>query len=220
MRLILASVSPRRRELLQQSGIEYEGLPVSADELPRVDETPEALALRLAREKARLAFERLEGRAGLILSADTIVADGGQALGKPRDKRQAEEYLLQLRGRTHRVITAVCLLRSPGGEEATDIAVTEVRMRDYSRLEISEYVAGGDPLDKAGAYAIQHAAFRPVESIAGCYTNVVGLPLCRVFSLLEGAGEKPDRALPGGCLAGGLCGFAPFPDRMVRRVTF
>jgi|WetSurMetagenome_2_1015567.scaffolds.fasta_scaffold136767_1 MAF protein len=212
MRLILASVSPRRRELLRQSGIECEVWPVSADELLRADETPERMAHRLACEKARLALERMGGCAGLILSADTVVADGGQALGKPRDNRQAEEYLLQLCGRAHRVITAVCLVRAPGGEEVTDISITEVRMRKYSRSEIAEYVAGGDALDKAGAYAIQHTAFRPVESIAGCYTNVVGLPLCRVFSLLEGAGEKPDRALPEGCRAGGSCGFAPLPD--------
>jgi len=213
MRLILASVSPRRRELLRQSGIECEVWPVSADELPRAGETPERMAHRLACEKARMALERMGGRAGLILSADTVVADGGQALGKPRDNRQAEEYLLQLRGRAHRVITAVCLVRAPGGGESVETAVTEVRMREYSGSEIAEYVAGGDALDKAGAYAIQHLAFRPVESITGCYTNVVGLPLCRVYSLLEAAGEKPDRALPEGCRAGGSCGFAPLPDR-------
>ncbi len=213
MKLILASVSPRRRELLRQCGIDCDVMPVAADELARAGETPEETALRLACEKARLAMGRMEGRAGLILAADTIVADGGRMLGKPRDINQAEAFLLQLRGRGHRVITGVCLLRAPEGVEKTDLAVTAVRMREYSPAEVAAYLAGGDALDKAGAYAIQHPSFRPVESIAGCYTNVVGLPLCRVYTLLEGAGETPDRPLPEGCRTGGACGFARLPDR-------
>jgi len=212
MKLILASVSPRRRELLRQCGIACEVMPVSAEELSRPGETPEETALRLAREKARLALGRIGGCAGWILAADTVVADGGQTLGKPRDTREAEAFLLRLRGREHRVITGVSLMRAPEGEETTDLAVTAVRMREYSPKELAEYLASGDALDKAGAYAIQHPAFRPVASIAGCYTNVVGLPLCRVYALLESAGEKPDRPLPAGCRAGGECGFARLPD--------
>jgi septum formation protein len=213
MKLILASVSPRRRELLRQCGIDYDLMPVSADEVSRAGEPPEETALRLARDKARLAFGRMTGRAGWILAADTIVADGGQALGKPRDAREAEAFLLQLRGRVHRVITGLCLLRAPDGAEKTDLAITAVRMREYSPAELAEYLASGDALDKAGAYAIQHPSFRPVESIAGCYTNVVGLPLCRVYALLEGPGETPDRPLPDGCRTGGACGFARLPER-------
>jgi MAF protein len=212
MKLILASASPRRRELLQQCGIHCDVMPISADELARAGETPEETAMRLAREKARLALGRMDGRRGLILAADTVVDDGGQMLGKPRDMHQAEAFLLRLRGREHRVITGVCLLRAPDGEEKTDLAVTVVRMRDYSPLELEAYLARGDALDKAGAYAIQHPSFHPVGSIAGCYTNVVGLPLCRVYALLEGAGKKPDRPLPEGCRAGGACGFARLPD--------
>jgi len=213
MMLVLASVSPRRRELLQQCGIDCAVMPVSAEELARAGETPEETAVRLACEKARLALKRLDGRAGLILAADTIVADGGRMLGKPRDKDQAEEFLQRLRGREHRVITGVCLLRAPDGGEKTDLAVTAVRMREYSPAELAEYLASGDALDKAGAYAIQHPSFHPVESIAGCYTNVVGLPLCRVYALLESAGETPDRPLPEGCRTDGACGFARLPDR-------
>ncbi len=212
MKLILASVSPRRRELLRQCGIACDVMPVSADETPRPGETPEETALRLAREKVRLALDRIGGQACWILAADTVVADGGQMLGKPRDSREAETFLLQLRGREHRVITGICLIRAPEGEERTDCAVTAVRMREYSPAELEEYLASGDALDKAGAYAIQNPAFRPVASIAGCYTNVVGLPLCRVYALLEGAGEQPDRPLPEGCRAGGECGFARLPD--------
>jgi septum formation protein len=209
MKLILASESPRRRELLRQCGIEFEGMCVSADESPHPGEPPEETALRLAREKARLAWRRMGSRAGWILAADTVVADGGSILGKPRDDRQAEEYLLQLRGREHRVITGVCLLRAADGTETTDFAVTSVRMRNYSSAEILEYLASGDPLDKAGAYAVQHPSFRPVASLDGCYTNVVGLPLCRVYRLLERAGGKPDRPLPEGCRTGRVCEFAP-----------
>lgn len=212
MNLILASVSPRRRELLRQCGIACEVMPVSAEELSRPGEMPEETAVRLAREKARLALGRISGQAGWILAADTVVAAGGQALGKPRDIREAEAFLLQLRGRVHRVITGVCLMRAPDGAEKTDCAVTAVRMREYSPAELAVYLASGDALDKAGAYAIQHPAFRPVASIAGCYTNVVGLPLCRVYALLEGAGERPDRPLPEGCRAGGECGFTRLPD--------
>jgi MAF protein len=212
MRLILASVSPRRRELLRQCGIACDVMPVSADELAQADEAPEETAVRLAREKARLAHKRVGGRTGWILAADTLVADGRQALGKPRDIKQAEAFLLQLRGREHRVITGVCLLHAPGGEEKTDLAVTTVRMRAYSAGELAEYLESGDAQDKAGAYAIQHPSFHPVGSITGCYTNVVGLPLCRVYALLEGAGETPDRPLPDGCRRGGVCGFARLSD--------
>ena len=167
----------------------------------------------MACEKARLAQQHRKGREGWILAADTVVADGANVLGKPRDRRQAQEFLLRLRGREHRVITGVCLLSAPGGEETTDIAVTVVRMRNYSSSELEEYLASGDALDKAGAYAIQHPSFRPVEFIRGCYTNVVGLPLCRVYSMLERAGWKPELPLPEGCRAGKVCGFDPHPDR-------
>jgi septum formation protein len=213
MKLILASESPRRRDLLRDCGIDFDVLPVSADETGHAGETPEATALRLGREKARLALERLNGTEGWILAADTVVADGGRTLGKPRDRMQAEEFLLRLRGREHRVVTGVCLLHSPDGAGAADLAVTAVRMRKFSPAEMAEYLAGDDALDKAGAYAIQHPSFRPVESIDGCYTNVVGLPLCRVYPLLERAGISPERPLPERCRAGRGCSFAPPPRR-------
>jgi septum formation protein len=213
MTLILASESPRRRELLRQCGIDCEVSPVSIDEEPHAGEEPEQTALRLARGKAGAALRLSSGREGWILAADTVVADGPAVLGKPRDRSQAEEFLLRLRGREHRVITAVCLIRCPGGAEETDIAVTAVRMRNYSAAEIRAYVAGGDAMDKAGAYAIQHPSFRPVESIRGCYTNVVGLPLCRVYALMERGGPRPERPLPDGCRTGTTCGFTPPLDR-------
>jgi MAF protein len=213
MKLILASESPRRRELLRQCGIDCDVMAVPVAEEIRAGENPEEMALRLAREKARSASRHFASREVWILAADTVVADGPCVMGKPRDRRQAEEFLLRLRAREHRVITGVCLLRLPSGEETTEVAVTAVRMRNYSASEISGYLESGDAMDKAGAYAIQHPAFRPVESIAGCYTNVVGLPLCRVYRLLERAGEKLNLPLPDGCRTGRECGLAPVPDQ-------
>jgi MAF protein len=208
MRLILASVSPRRRELLRQCGIDCEVQSANIEEAWREGETPDGTALRLAREKARDVLRCLKGSDAWILAADTVVADGPAVLGKPRDTTQAGEYLRRLRGREHRVITGVCLLHSPSEKEFTAVETTGVRMREYSPAEMDAYLASGDALDKAGAYAVQDPSFRPVDSMAGCYTNVVGFPMCRVYDLLEQTGWNPSRPLPEGCRAGGACGFA------------
>ena len=190
----------------------------------REGEKPEAAALRLALEKARDVSRTLKGSGAWILAADTVVADGSAVLGKPRDAAQAREYLQRLCGREHRVITGVCLLPARAEEAFTAVETTTVRMRDYSSSELEEYLASGDAMDKAGAYAIQHPAFHPVESLDGCYTNVVGLPMCRVYDLLERAGSKPIRPLPEGCRAGGVCGLEelnfPRPSQARRRATF
>lgn len=224
MRLILASVSPRRRELLQQCGIDCEVRSADIDEGLREGEKPDAAALRLAREKAREVSRPLKGSEAWILAADTVVADGSAILGKPRDAAQAREYLQRLCGREHRVITGVCLLHTPTEEALTAVEFTTVRMRNYSPAELEEYLASGDGMDKAGAYAVQHPAFHPVDSLDGCYTNVVGLPMCRVYDLLERAGSKPIRPLPEGCRAGEACGFDelkfPRPNPARRRATF
>ncbi len=224
MRLILASVSPRRRELLRQCGIDCGIQSAETEETVRAGETPEETALRLAREKALGVLRSLKGSDAWILAADTVVADGSAVLGKPRDVEQAREYLLRLRGREHRVITGVCLLLAPAEKELAALELTTVRMRDYSPREAEEYLASGDGMDKAGAYAIQNPAFHPVESLGGCYTNVVGLPLCRVYDLLARAGAEPARPLPEGCRAGGACGFDerkfPRPGKARRRASF
>ncbi len=208
MRLILASISPRRRELLRQCGIDCEVRSANIEETRHGRETPDAMALRLAREKARDAGRDLKGSGAWILAADTVVADGSEILGKPRDAAMAGEYLRRLRGREHRVITGVCLLHAPSGKEFTAVETTGVRMREYSAAEMEAYLASGDGMDKAGGYAVQDPSFRPVESLAGCYTNVVGFPLCRVYDLLERTGWKPIRPLPETCRAGGECGLA------------
>ncbi len=185
-RLILASASPRRRELLSSLGIPFEIVPADIDEwapprLPR----PERLARRLAREKA-LAVSSTNPES-IVLASDTIVVDRGELLAKPVDAAEARAMLQQLRGRRHNVITGVALL--PGARPIRVAhQVTHVWMRDYSDEEIERYVERGEPFDKAGGYAIQDEEFHPVERFEGCYSNVVGLPLGRVIEMLSDAG--------------------------------
>ena len=183
---VLASASPRRRELLAKTGFRFEVVPAHIDESVRVGETPEAYALRLAREKA-------VGHPGRwVLAADTVVALGARNFGKAADEAEAREMLQALAGRTHRVITGWCLRRDQ--EERADIVTTEVDVAPLSEREIEAYVRGGEWHDKAGAYAIQGAFAFAVTAIRGSYTNVVGLPLSEVTrALLElGAAELPN----------------------------
>ena len=181
MRTILASSSPRRRELLAQSGLRFEIIKPDIDESRRAGEDLVDYAERLSREKAEAAARVLGGGPALIIAADTIVLDGSELLGKPVDADDARRMLRRLRGREHAVVTAFTLyLVDRAGDSpraVTRHARTLVYMRDYSEAEIEAYVCSGDPLDKAGAYAIQNEAFRPVARIEGSYSNVVGLPL-------------------------------------------
>ncbi len=196
--LLLASQSPRRRKLLSLNGWSFVAAPAEVDERPLSAEKPHEYVMRLARAKARAAAP--QGHEGwLVVGADTAVVDGGAILGKPPDPAQARRMLRRLRGRTHQVLTALAALRVGDGSMQDDLCVTEVAMRRYSEAELLAYVATGDPLDKAGGYAIQHAGFRPVADLRGCYTNVVGLPLCRVARLLEVLGLSAPSALPASC---------------------
>lgn len=188
--LLLASNSPRRRQLLDLAGYSFAPLPVDIDETPLTGELPADYVLRLARSKAAAALRQAQGTTLPILAADTTVADGDAILGKPSGPEEAAAMLAQLRGREHRVFTALALL-PPGGEPLTGVCATGVFMRAYSDAEVAAYVASGDPLDKAGAYAIQHPGFHPVERLDGCYANVVGLPVCLLEQLLRQAGIAP-----------------------------
>jgi septum formation protein len=185
--LILASASPRRRELLAQAGYRFEVQASSVDESRRAGEEAIRFATRLAREKAQAVFAKRQssGHPTLVLGADTVVVCDGEILGKPVDAADATRMLLLLSGRTHHVVTGVAVV---GGAELVEVAaeVTQVTVRTLSPQEIAEYVAGGEPMDKAGAYAIQGYAARWIPRISGCYFNVVGLPLALVASLLEG----------------------------------
>jgi septum formation protein len=188
---VLASGSPRRRELLNTLGVRFEVVPADIEETPR-DPDPVHVAEGLALEKARAVASKLvdfdEGYA--VLAADTVVALDGVVLGKPRDVEEARAILHALRGRIHLVVTGVAMLR--GHHCEVDSVSTEVRMRRYSDEEIDAYVARSvfedGPYDKAGAYAIQDATFHPVAEAHGCVSSVIGLPLWRVRSMLQSAG--------------------------------
>ena len=185
---ILASRSPRRRELLAHLGVPFRVVvpEVEEDAEPASSGQPEGLAEALALAKAE-AVARDEGEA-VVIAADTIVVDGDTILGKPADGAAAAETLRRLRGKTHRVITGLAVVDAGSGRRAASHVVTAVRMRDYSDAEVAAYVARGEPLDKAGAYAIQDEQFHPVASYDGCYCNVVGLPLKALVILLRRAG--------------------------------
>jgi septum formation protein len=173
--IVLASASPRRRELLELLGLPFAVHTVEVDETARPGETPEVLVARLSATKAAAVARGLKD--GLVVAADTVVALEGEVLGKPRDAAHAAEMLRRLRDRRHAVHSGVTVVDAASGRAAIHLSDTAVWMRDYDDAEIEAYVAGGDPLDKAGAYAIQHAGFRPVARIQGCFTGVVGLPL-------------------------------------------
>ncbi len=182
-RLILASGSPRRRELLALAGFAFERLSVDIDESVLTGENPDDYTRRVSMEKALAACKLVEDEAAIIISADTTVADGDSILGKPGDASEARMMLRQLRDRIHQVYTAIVVVQGPRIEQ--NLAVTDVRMRSYSDNEIAAYIDSGDPFDKAGSYAIQNQTFDPVAMITGCYANVVGLPLCHLVRVLQ-----------------------------------
>jgi MAF protein len=198
--LLLASASPRRRELLALLGLPFEATTTNIDERVRMGEPPEQYVRRLSQEKAAAAA----GHAGidaLILAADTIVVDGVDVLGKPSDAAEATAILRRLRGHTHRVYTAATLLDAGSGRAIIDMAGSPVQMRDYSDNEIAHYIASGDPFDKAGAYAIQHDGFHPVERFEHCMANVMGLPLCHIARMMRQAGVDQPVDVPSACQA-------------------
>jgi len=217
--LLLASASPRRRELLALLGLPFEVTVADVDEDPLTDESPATLAARLSQAKAcaacsgpgpstaactstRCTPTGLTGvPTGIVIACDTVVALNGELLGKPRDATEAIAMLRRLGGRFHDVYSAVTLLEPATSRALTDMARTQVAMRAYSDDEIAAYVASGDPLDKAGAYAIQHAGFHPVAENQGCYANVVGLPLCHLARCLRTWKIEPLRHVPTACQA-------------------
>ncbi len=208
----LASNSPRRRQLLGLTGLDFQVAPAEVDETPRPGESPREYVLRLAEEKARAAAQTRVP--GLVLAADTtVVEDGTAILGKPGGPEDAVAVLRRLRGKVHEVYTAIAVLRPSDGALVKDVCVTQVPMRTYSEEEIQAYVATGDPLDKAGSYAIQHAGFHPVENLQGCFANVMGLPLCLLAGLLRQLGMDPGNQIPPACQEG-LEYACPVPDQV------
>lgn len=189
-RLVLASESPRRRELLSLLGVEFDVRPTDVVEDVGDGARADIITRRLAREKAEAA--RLIDPDAWILAADTVVVHQGLILGKPRDAREAREMLGRLRGQTHEVVTAVAVLPPRQRGALIRHSVTTVTMRAYTDEEIDASISRGDPFDKAGGYAIQADVLRPVELYDGCYCNVMGLPMWPTIELLRKAGFPLD----------------------------
>ncbi len=197
--LFLASASPRRRQILARLGLPFiaGAAPVDEDAAQAHYRGPiEGLAEWLAKHKAAAALAMPEAAGRLVITADTTVLLNDVVLGKPRNQVHARELLLALRGRVHYVITGVAVSGSVDGKFQMRSAscIAPVRMRAYSAAEIAAYIATGDPMDKAGAYGIQHPSFQPTASIDGCYLNVVGLPLCVLVDLLTEFNIYPSTA--------------------------
>jgi len=184
MRLVLASMSPRRADLLRAAGIPFDVFPVQVDEQFRPGEKPENAVARLAEMKAMAALASHPD--AVVLGADTTVVVRGQALAKPVDKVDAARMLRLLSGRTHEVLTGICL--SSRERRLVHVEPTRVRLAHLGESEIEWYVSTGEPLDKAGGYAAQGLASRFVEGIDGSYSNVVGLPISNVYELLKELG--------------------------------
>jgi septum formation protein len=191
MKLILASTSPRRAEILHDAGFSFAVIASAVDETPIPGESPSELVLRLADAKAELAAARAVGPA-IVLAADTVVTLEGRIFGKPRSSDDARHMLENLSGRTHAVVTGVTLIRLPDAERRTFVESTLVHLAQLSAEEITRYLATEEPHDKAGAYAIQGRAGRYIPRIEGDYFNVVGLPLARVTQALAELGWSED----------------------------
>ena len=187
MKLILASSSPRRKELLGQIGLRFEVVPSEGEEKIKDGEDPVEHVLRLAEEKALdVANNSMDA---LIIAADTIVLVNGEILGKPAREQEAYQMLLKLSGKEHRVITGFCILNTGNGEAVKESVETTVTFKELTEEEIQGYIKTKEPFDKAGGYAIQGKGSFMIREIKGSYTNVVGLPICEVVEALQRVGE-------------------------------
>jgi septum formation protein len=196
--ILLASSSPRRRELIALGNWTLSVSASNVDESQHLGETASEYVLRLAEVKARVAGKssRLQD---LIVAADTVVVDQNTLLGKPKDRAEAVKMLQALRGHNHQVYTGLAVLKMSNNQLLKDLCVTNVPMRDYSDAEIETYASTGDPLDKAGAYAIQDPGFHPVADLNGCYASVMGLPLCHLVRVLQKMDITPSSEIPANC---------------------
>lgn len=198
-RLILASSSPRRRQLLPLLGLPFVIKAASVDEQALAGEPPTEFVLRMSRAKA-LAVNDIRPDE-LVVAADTTVVLDGEILGKPAGARDASQMLQRLRGRSHVVYSSVSVWHPASRRMVCELAESLVWMRDYTQEELADYIGSGDPLDKAGAYAIQHPRFDPVSRMEGCFLNVVGLPLCHLGRALTAFGVVVPANIPRACRA-------------------
>ena len=199
---ILASKSPRRKNLLRNLIDPFIVVNSEVDERGIAGETPAEFVIRLAKAKVLKGGESILPNTlenALVIGADTIVVDGGEILGKPLDEVDAARILKQLRGKTHQVLSGVALYNLSTSKIQTRLVCTEVEMREYTEDEIQEYIASGDPLDKAGAYGIQNRDFNPAPQFFGCFANVMGLPLCHLAVLMKDMGLEPDHRVAERC---------------------
>jgi septum formation protein len=196
--LILASQSPRRRELMTIAGYTFTSTTADVDETPLPDEAPGDYTLRVGKMKA-LAVDNHVPANALVIASDTTVAYENELLGKPADSAEAMATLRKLRGKQHQVYSSITILDKTTGEIVQDLAITNLKMREYTDEEIKSYIATGDPFDKAGSYAIQHKGFNPVALLDGCYANVMGLPLCHLTRSLHQFGINPAHDVPTAC---------------------
>ncbi|WP_303723039.1 nucleoside triphosphate pyrophosphatase [Malonomonas rubra] len=187
-KIILASASPRRKELLEQIGLRFEIVPSNAPEEVLPEETPEEHVVRLSISKASEVASRPDADGRWFIGSDTIVLCNRQILGKPKDEQHAAEMLRMLSGRKHTVLSGYAILDRKTGEQRAEAVATCVRFRNLTEDEIARYIATGEPMDKAGSYGIQGLGVCLVAGIEGSYTNVVGLPLCRLTLALEELG--------------------------------
>lgn len=185
--ILLASASPRRRELLKQLGIAFSSIATNADETQTANESAPDMVARLSRLKSLAAQQQFPD--ALIIAADTDVELDGAILGKPRDADDARAMLTALRNRAHNVFTGFTI--ADGDTRDTEIIHTRVFMREYSDADMRAYIASGDPFDKAAGYAVQHQGFQPVARVQGCFANVMGMPLCRLYHALERHMQMP-----------------------------
>lgn len=193
MKIVLASASPRRAEILRNAGLPFEILPGSIDETPLPAEPAHKYVLRLAREKSSAAARTLgeTSEQALIVAADTTVAIGKEILGKPTSPEDARRMLRLLAGHTHEVLTGLSVTTTPGAAEISRVETTRVTFLPLTDEDISYYISTGEPFDKAGAYGIQGIGGRYVERIEGCYFNVMGLPLSWLWRALRELGWEP-----------------------------
>lgn len=195
MKLVLASGSPRRAEILRNTGFAFDVQPANVDESRLPDEPAADYVLRLAREKAHIAAQQMQAQSGpsICIGADTTVVLGKHLLGKPESIEEARWMLRELSGQTHEVLTGIALVTAPDLRELTHVETTRVTFAELSEDEIENYLASGEPFDKAGAYGIQGLAGKYVTRIEGCYFNVMGLPLSRLWRMLRELGWEEDK---------------------------
>ena len=201
--IVLASASPRRRELLSGLGIDFRVAPSEIPEDPEPGETPVHMVRRLSREKALAVAQTESPHSGYYVAADSTVVLAGESIAKPADAAEARSMLRRLRGTTHQVITGFTVYDAATGRCITDSNAADVQMRDFTDAEMEQSIASGTPMDKAGAYAIQDTDFRPASLLSGCYSNVMGLPACRVVDTLAEMGcvlpDGDSMTVPAGC---------------------